>query len=650
MQTTKLFILLLCCLGTLTFTQAKITSEQLENYRQSISTKLTSGSLHDLPDIYYKLLNLIHSGDKAEHKSTPKEAACNFLKKVGFEKAVDAGLGSEFISVFTTFGCSKDELKSEFNTLLKSAEKGDKLSDIHHALHLVQAHKTYNGTEVVEACNKVIDLIRDDGMARSNKRSGEYSFANTAKVFDILQICKSLDVLDSRALKRLDPIIKNVLQNARAGSKGGLLFPEGDFFLTTSNLISGILGVNPESIANEELSRLVTFFRSHEEHIDTPQRTHSFHKLGSNLKSVPTVRLVSPQIVRGKDTTLQLKVTNILGEEIAKPKNWKVKASIVPFGDSTAVVRDINFEKKQDENLYEAKIAANSVKKADVYQLKVSVSTGTSTYDYVDEVIVQDAVSIKSVSFDVTKSPDRPLNRFQHEVAPKETLKNRLTANQDNYIHIAIKADSALPAGLVGARLSGGKNRFSTGLVAATRDNESNLYRVVIDLGDPDHILPYNGQYDLEVIVSGGSIAESIRWTLANFDITFGKPADKAPVTDADVQLLPEIRHQFPAERRKPSVLLTGIFIGGIIVCVLGFLAVLSKLGVNLNNLPQSFTGKILTLVFLGLVVAVFGTLAMFWLKINIFETLLVLAVLAGPTVFIGDLALRSIGNNKKTN
>ena len=167
------------------------------------------------------------------------------------------------------------------------------------------------------------------------------------------------------------------------------MFPEGDFFLTTSNLISGILGVNPESIANEELAKLVTFFRTHEEHIDTPQRTHSFHRLGATLKSVPTVRLVNPQIIRGKDTTLQLKVTNILGEEITKPKNWKVKASIVPFGDSSAVVRDINFEKKQDENIYEAKIAANTIKKTDVYQLKISVSTGTSTYDVRHPVILQ---------------------------------------------------------------------------------------------------------------------------------------------------------------------------------------------------------------------------------------------------------------------
>lgn len=61
--------------------------------------------------------------------------------------------------------------------MLKAAEKGDKLADIHHALHLVQAHKTYNGTEVVEACNKVIDLVRDDGMARSGKRSGVMKIA-----------------------------------------------------------------------------------------------------------------------------------------------------------------------------------------------------------------------------------------------------------------------------------------------------------------------------------------------------------------------------------------------------------------------------------------------------------------------------------------
>lgn len=159
------------------------------------------------------------------------------------------------------------------------------------------------------------------------------------------------------------------------------MFPEGDFFLTTSNLISSILGVNPESIANEELAKLVTFFRSHQETVDTPQRSHSFHRLGNTLKNVPIVTLTNPQIVRGKDTTLQVKITNILGEEITKPKSCKVKGSIVPFGDSTAVVRDINFEKKGEESVYEAKIAANTVKKADAYQLKLSVSTGTSTYD-----------------------------------------------------------------------------------------------------------------------------------------------------------------------------------------------------------------------------------------------------------------------------
>ena len=48
--------------------------------------------------------------------------------------------------------------------------------------------------------------------------------------------------------------------------------------------------------------------------------------------------------------------------------------------------------------------------------------------------------------------------------------------------------------------------------------------------------------------------------TLANLDITFIKPSDKPPASDADIQLLPEIHHQFPGARRKPAFVVSHWF------------------------------------------------------------------------------------------
>lgn len=87
--------------------------------------------------------------------------------------------------------------------------------------------------------------------------------------------------------------------------------------------------------------------------------------------------------------------------------------------------------------------------------------------------------------------------------------------------------------------------------------------------------------------------------TLANLDITFVKPSDKAPASDADVQLLPEIHHQFPGERRKPAFVITAFFSAASIVAFVGFLVILFKIGVNFNNLPSNASGKLFSLIFL---------------------------------------------------
>lgn len=55
---------------------------------------------------------------------------------------------------------------------------------------------------------------------------------------------------------------------------------------------------------------------------------------------------------------------------------------------------------------------------------------------------------------------------------------------------------------LINKEYSTATNLVTATIVTATLENNSKFYNAVIDLGDPDHILPYNGLYECELVVA----------------------------------------------------------------------------------------------------------------------------------------------------
>lgn len=617
----------------------------LDAYKKDLETNFASDSLQHFTDFYHKVQNLVENGKESAERLVSKDLACKYLKRISYQRALNAGLGSQFVYLYNAFGCPADDLKAEYATILKSAQRGDRIDDILSAIHLAHHHKEYHGAEIKEACAKAFDLLKDDGTARAYKRSGEYNISNTAKVLDVLNRCQNVGALAANVTKnKLKGAFTSIIDHGRALGQGIKAFAEGNFFDTTSKLTHLIHKLDPQAIKSQDLSQFIGYLKGQGEALDSAERHHLFHRAAGTFKDVPVVELQTKSVNKGKDAVLRAKITNLLGQDIAEG-NFKLKGSLYGIDEkdqTIAVASGINFEKKSG-NEYEAKLKAADLTKTDHYQLRLTVSSGSSSYEYVEDIVVKGEITVSSVQFGVTKTSDRINAPLDHQVKVGETIRNTLQANQGNYIQVEIKVASGSPRiGFIGARLVRQDSKPTTGTVAAKLDRDSNEYRTIIDLGDPEHILPYNGQYALEVIISG-EYSETIRWTLANLDITFIKPSDKAPASDADVQLLPEIRHQFPGERRKPTFVITVVFAAAAIVALVGFLGILTKIGVNFSNLPSSASGRLYSLIFLGLIAALLGTLVLFWFKINIFETLLILSILTIPTIIFGDKALRYI-------
>jgi len=76
---------------------------------------------------------------------------------------------------------------------------------------------------------------------------------------------------------------------------------------------------------------------------------------------------------------------------------------------------------------------------------------------------------------------------------------------------------------------------------------------------------------------------------------------------------------------------------------VLLFLALLKGIDVNFSKFPSTFRGGFFSLLFTLVIFGHVGLLCLFWLKINLIETLAVLVVLFIPTILIGNESLVSI-------
>ena len=100
------------------------------------------------------------------------------------------------------------------------------------------------------------------------------------------------------------------------------------------------------------------------------------------------------------------------------------------------------------------------------------------------------------------------------------------------------------------------------------------------------------------------------------------------PLNDASYPLKDTITHYFPAPAAKASFIIPATICGCIVVTVLVFLyVVVTKVGVNMSNMPDSFMGSVCTFMFFGMLFELFALLVVFWVKLNLLQMLPLLLI-----------------------
>jgi len=149
------------------------------------------------------------------------------------------------------------------------------------------------------------------------------------------------------------------------------------------------------------------------------------------------------------------------------------------------------------------------------------------------------------------------------------------------------------------------------------------------------------GEYGVKLIIGDAVIANPTAWTAATIDINFPEPEEgKEPGV---YEKKPEIRHLFREPEARPASIVSNTFT---LLCLSPFLLMLvlwARIGANISNITPSLP----TLGFhLGLG-AIFGLYGMFWLQLNMFQTVKYLVVLGVVTFLCGNSLLSSIARSK---
>ncbi|PAV71052.1 hypothetical protein WR25_19955 [Diploscapter pachys] len=155
-----------------------------------------------------------------------------------------------------------------------------------------------------------------------------------------------------------------------------------------------------------------------------------------------------------------------------------------------------------------------------------------------------------------------------------------------------------------------------------------------------------SGSYKARLVIGDGAIKKSIDWHFADFKLSVPAQPDKPVPKSQQIiyETLPEIQHKFRQPEKRPPSFVSDTFT---IVCLapLALLLILwLGIGINFGNLPLSLW----PLLFHGGLCGLFGLYFVFWLRLNMFETLKYLALIGAFTFIAGNRVLRSLANSNK--
>ncbi|KHJ97886.1 ribophorin II [Oesophagostomum dentatum] len=450
--------------------------------------------------------------------------------------------------------------------------------------------------------------------------------------------------------------IKTLVSQADEVDKKFLQFEGG--LTTTAVAVHGIMSLAEKqgkvpAVSKDQILLFSNYLLSRK-HVSTEKAAfHLLKALGvlvNNHQLVPVaVSLVGP-VMFDRMQPLKVSVTNVFGLPI---EVTDVRVDAIPAGSDVAVVGNVRMTNVQaDPKLWTIgldKIPENEgfIKlhiKIESKDKRLIGTTGSSVLiKRSDDVVVDDLkLGVLEKEEQVTGASLHSVTQFSKfkKVFPLDPSKRLYlsfsvkrkafeeTLIQPHQVFVLFKHPSGAEVFYTADVQSGGTYLLDINFAKSHKDFEG-----------------LSGKYSAYLFIGDARIRTPIVWPFADFSVTFPpvvKPVEpKSHRVEYDPK--PEIKHIFRQPEKRPPVIVSDTFTLICLAPLLLLIVLWLRIGLNFSNMPASLW----TLLFHFGLAALFGLYFVFWLKLNMFETLKYLAGIAAFTFLAGNRVLRAIAEKR---
>uniref|UniRef100_A0A1L8EBK6 Dolichyl-diphosphooligosaccharide--protein glycosyltransferase subunit 2 n=1 Tax=Haematobia irritans TaxID=7368 RepID=A0A1L8EBK6_HAEIR len=600
-----------------------LSTADLQRFQAVFSSAFSS---NDLQSIYYATLNIEPT------KSEEKKDLCQKLSKFHQESKLN-----EFEKDFYLVGISKNlkcteklpeqqlsKIYAAFKTAANSAQE---------IFYRVATHK-YLGVEIDESTKAKIVKNLQDILKKDD------TLTNLGYAFNVAtELGSSGSFIADRiedAVVQADEVDGKLLQ-----FEGGLtitsLIINGAF--KTSKMFGSSLpidGAQAVKFANYFLSR-----RS----VQTAKGAHVLIEALKTLSSASSkiapicIQLIGNGQLSAESPKLTIAVVDLLGKPLS-PTPQSIVGKIVVKKDNSVLADKIAFtSKSSDKTTYVADLSPQKPTRAS-YVVEISAD---STYTQKLNFKVLGKVKVQQLEVGVGELDASSAIKKQ-PVAYPQKLKDQLSADSTQKVILKTtlvdESQATKPISVHQAFVRFYNEKEDKEIIYIAEQDHSKAYKFDMDIGARAGDFNYvSGVYQMYLIVGDASLSNSFQWLVADIELKF----PVSPKADEKKQVirspLPEIEHQFRIPDKRPSRIVSDVFTGLCLTPLVLLLIFWSKLGINIGNFSFHPSTIGFHLGFGGILVL----FAVFWLKMDMFQTLRCLIPIAIFTFLCGNRLLRRI-------
>jgi len=357
-----------------------------------------------------------------------------------------------------------------------------------------------------------------------------------------------------------------------------------------------------------------------------------------------SISLVSSVAVDGGSPNVIVSVTDLKG---ASPGDMKVTLDSATRTQDDAVIATKKVLSKTGSNY---QVDLMGLKPAPgFYDLVLSAAPAKPNAKFVGNTEVKLSVkvlfeqSVQNVELKVLDSDQSTAGRSQSVTYPAK-VSSKVKVHHKEKIQLTFNVEDSAGAKLLvhQAFVKIAHSKSAAEIVYVAEADNNKLYKFELDLGADAAEFKASGDYSLTLILGDAVVSNPISWLVADLELSLPEGGQKEE--PGIYQPKPEITHLFREPEARPPQIVSTVFTLLSLSPLLLLLGLWAKLGANLGNFSPSLS----CLGFhLGLG-AIFVLYLMFWLELNMFETVRYLVLISIVTFLCGNSLLANIAKKNK--